>query len=254
MNLTAEPAEIARLRADLDAMRQRAEAAESVREEATDRTCHYRNLAITLGAPPNQMLDAYDRKLCADGIKDSEEALLNAPDVWALLATVEKERDVARWWARAWKAFAKEWNLRAFATMNRAVCAGTDTILRRYLPPEVYSRMWGPPLEQLGEAIDCAVQAARTERDEARSLADRYAAALDAIIARGRHVEGCRSVYGPCDCGVCPDHHDDNPTAAKMCPAPRHYAHGPDCTQSTRKMACVPECPTATAKKAREGT
>lgn len=101
---------------------------------------------------------------------------------------------------------------------------------------------------------DAALDALAARHTPEAARADRYAEALDAIIARGEHDEDCRIVYAPCNCGVCPIHGVMEQEAAKACAAPRHYAHGPDCagvgTAGTRE--CVPACPTATAKRALE--
>lgn len=96
---------------------------------------------------------------------------------------------------------------------------------------------------------------ARVEKAEA--TLDRYAAALAHIAERGQHANGCHLVPPPCDCDVCPDRHGGDPATAAACPAVRHYAHGPDCAACDRTrqtMACAPECPTATAKRALEDT
>lgn len=42
------------------------------RENAAELTVHYRNLAIVLGAKPEQMLGQYDRKLCESGINPDD--------------------------------------------------------------------------------------------------------------------------------------------------------------------------------------
>ena len=45
---------------------------EDQRQELVDRVCYYRNLAIILGAKPDQMMSKYDRWLCDRGIKPDE--------------------------------------------------------------------------------------------------------------------------------------------------------------------------------------
>jgi hypothetical protein len=42
-------------------------------QQLVDDCVYYRNLAITLGAKPEQMTDEYDRKLCATGLVDKRE-------------------------------------------------------------------------------------------------------------------------------------------------------------------------------------
>jgi hypothetical protein len=44
-----------------------------ITQEHVDRLIHYRNLAIVLGAKPENMLGDYDRKLCERGIDPNEE-------------------------------------------------------------------------------------------------------------------------------------------------------------------------------------
>lgn len=48
-----------------------------------DDVCHYRNLAIALGAKPEQMRNRYDRGLCEKKLVDSVEAG-NACEVWEI--------------------------------------------------------------------------------------------------------------------------------------------------------------------------
>lgn len=71
-----------------------------------DAVCHYRNLAIILGAKPYQMLDAYDRQLCEAGIDPDNtsngyhvsvnEQLEELADVWDENERLEKELSEAR--------------------------------------------------------------------------------------------------------------------------------------------------------------
>lgn len=70
-------------------------------QQAVDGICHYRNLAIILGAKPDNMLGKFDRKLCKDGIdKDDtgngyhisvQELLDETESHWADLDKVETE-------------------------------------------------------------------------------------------------------------------------------------------------------------------
>ena len=64
------------------ALRERNEALERLKvaeadakyvREAVDGICYYRNLAIGLGAKPEQMLGPSDKKLCEDGIDLTED-------------------------------------------------------------------------------------------------------------------------------------------------------------------------------------
>lgn len=77
-----------------------------------DEIVHYRNLAIAFGAPPEQMLNAFDRDLCERGLADSVEFLREAPDIWEenerlvymvneynLSNLISQERLVHREWA-----------------------------------------------------------------------------------------------------------------------------------------------------------
>jgi hypothetical protein len=71
-----------------------------------DAVCHYRNLAIVLGAKPEQMTCKYDRELCERGINPNEDmgglgnnvtdSLLDLKDVWDDLAELEDKLAMAR--------------------------------------------------------------------------------------------------------------------------------------------------------------
>jgi hypothetical protein len=81
-----------------------AELAKSNKEYVTgtqrwvDEVCHYRNLAIELGAPPNRMLSKYDRELAERGVDDGwDDANRDqTPELWEQLEAVEAERDALR--------------------------------------------------------------------------------------------------------------------------------------------------------------
>jgi FtsZ-binding cell division protein ZapB len=49
-----------------------------------DDVCHYRNLAILLGAKPEQMVSQWDRDLCEKGIEvdRATDALMDVAEVW----------------------------------------------------------------------------------------------------------------------------------------------------------------------------
>lgn len=81
----------ARFRATVEKL----ETESSYAQNAVDKICHYRNLAIVLGAKPEQMLGDFDRKLCADGLdKDDtgngyfmsvQECLDDVADTWGIV-------------------------------------------------------------------------------------------------------------------------------------------------------------------------
>jgi hypothetical protein len=63
-----------------------------------DEVCHYRNLAIEFGAPPNRMLGKYDRELAERGVDDSwgDANRDQTPELWEQLEKAEAERDALR--------------------------------------------------------------------------------------------------------------------------------------------------------------
>lgn len=74
-----------------------------------DAAAYYRNLAIVLGAKPEQMRSRYDRDLCEKGLES--DTLEEVHSVWEELKRVEKERDkfkaqLAKW-AERWEAGRK---------------------------------------------------------------------------------------------------------------------------------------------------
>lgn len=77
-----------------DAWKERAEAAWARAQRGTDHVVHYRNLAIKLGAKPDDMLDAWDRKLCEEGI--DTDLIDDNGELWRDLEKAEKERDELR--------------------------------------------------------------------------------------------------------------------------------------------------------------
>jgi hypothetical protein len=74
-----------------------------VTQKRVDHTIHYRNLAIVLGAKPNQMLTDYDKELCEKGIDPDDnsggyhwsvrDSLDEAEDLWEKNERLERERD-----------------------------------------------------------------------------------------------------------------------------------------------------------------
>ena len=63
----------------------------------TDGIVHYRNLAIDCGAKPEQMLNAYDRKLCEVGLGDDEPGYWSQEDhydecrdLWSLVLSLSE--------------------------------------------------------------------------------------------------------------------------------------------------------------------
>ncbi len=60
-----------------------------------DHVCHYRNLAIKLGAKPENMLGKYDRDLAAQGVSDDMDGVEDTPELWDELEAAEaRVRDV----------------------------------------------------------------------------------------------------------------------------------------------------------------
>lgn len=92
-------ADHAAAKADVERLNKRLES----EQHYVDAVCHYRNLAIVLGAKPNQMLGKFDRDLCESGIDPDEtsggyhisvnQELDALKDVWA---EVERLRSVLR--------------------------------------------------------------------------------------------------------------------------------------------------------------
>lgn len=61
-----------KFRVEIDKIRAALEKEQQVTQHLTDSAVHYRNLAIVLGAKPEQMMGEFDRKLCEDGINPDE--------------------------------------------------------------------------------------------------------------------------------------------------------------------------------------
>lgn len=89
--------EIGRLRAEVEKRKKDREYAQT----AVDRIVHYRNLAIVLGATPEQMPDEDGRRLCREGIDrydtgngyhaSVQDMLDEATDQWAIIDRIEAE-------------------------------------------------------------------------------------------------------------------------------------------------------------------
>ncbi len=80
-------------------LRRQLDAEKEAKQRMVDGYCHYRNLAIRLGAKPTDMLCDFDRKLAEDGLDAGhpDEPWDNeAPDIWAKLEAAERERDEAK--------------------------------------------------------------------------------------------------------------------------------------------------------------
>jgi hypothetical protein len=77
-----------------------------ITQKHVDHCIYYRNLAIVLGAKPNQMLTDYDKELCEKGIDPDDnsggyhwsvrDSLNEAEDLWEKNERLEHERDEAR--------------------------------------------------------------------------------------------------------------------------------------------------------------
>lgn len=93
-------------RKERDEWKAKAEKDSNYAMNAVDKICHYRNLAIILGAKPEHMLGEFDRKLCIDGIdKDDDgngyhmsvqDCLDDVADTWGLVDKYKKENDKLR--------------------------------------------------------------------------------------------------------------------------------------------------------------
>jgi hypothetical protein len=59
-------------------------------QKFVDLSCYYRNLAIKLGAKPDDMLNRYDRMLVEKRLLDNEE-IGNAPELWEEIEKLEGE-------------------------------------------------------------------------------------------------------------------------------------------------------------------
>lgn len=111
-------AAVARLKRDLDAIAAETPGAKEARgdvrllladwerrrkdaeyaQNAVDTVIHYRNLAIKCGAAPDDMLGAYDRKLCVDHNPNDRDGydFSGNRETWAEVEKVTAERDAAR--------------------------------------------------------------------------------------------------------------------------------------------------------------
>ena len=95
-------------------------------QEFIDTICHYRNLAISLGAKPDDMTNSWDRKLAESGIGDGNGGWDNdAPDVWLQLEAAEAERDDAIARCEKWRTLAEGWKLTDDVRQHRVSGVGT---------------------------------------------------------------------------------------------------------------------------------
>lgn len=63
----------------------------SASQRWVDEVCHYRNLAIRLGASPDDMLDKGDRALCESGVVEdgwADEDRAERAEAWQLLEDI----------------------------------------------------------------------------------------------------------------------------------------------------------------------
>jgi hypothetical protein len=115
-----------------------------------DTICHYRNLAISLGAKPDDMANSWDRKLAESGLGDGDGGWDNdAPDVWLQLEAAEAE--VAR---------LKEFMACADTPLMRDVLAERDEWKR-----EAELSKWPKEAAQEYHRMKVDLPAAEAERD-----------------------------------------------------------------------------------------
>lgn len=92
------------------------EAERAAEQEWVDAVCHYRNLAIGLGARPEAMLNDLDRKLARDGVSLTERT----PGYWSMADSLE---ELAAHWRNVDVLTAERDALRAQVERVRKVCA-----------------------------------------------------------------------------------------------------------------------------------
>lgn len=165
-------------------------------QNAVDKICHYRNLAIVLGAKPEHMLGEFDRDLCIKGIdKDDtsngyhmsvQEELDDVAQTWGLAESLKSERDTARAELEAVtrERDAKE---REIERLLNVVCDGpacTAAIIRRDDGSRVCARGHGARWVNVDRlaAVELELAQVTRERDEAR-------AKFDAVLAAGVEQE-----------------------------------------------------------------
>lgn len=137
-------------------------------QKAVDQVVHYRNLAIVLGAKPDQMLTDAARKLCEAGTADWPATDFSEPETWEEVDRLRAEN----------------------ADLRAAACTCDEP-----LPDDCADQ------RPVGHAAGCpAVERTRMreERDgfrdtyhAERARADRYAAALAHIESLGHHHATC---------------------------------------------------------------
>jgi hypothetical protein len=97
--------ELQRVIEERDEARAKAEKDSTYAQNAVDKICHYRNLAIVLGAKPEHMIGEFDRKLCAEGIdKDNnskgyhmsvQDVLDDTAETWAAYDSMKQRAERA---------------------------------------------------------------------------------------------------------------------------------------------------------------
>lgn len=175
----------------------------------TDSTCHYRNLAIILGATPDQMLGDFDRQLCQGGLDPDEtsggyhvsinEQLEELKDVWDERDRLEQQN----------AALTKELaDLRAVAerlTTDKELLA--QKVGSLCLELEGWRRPTGVmyPTEQPSVSLwETAVR----ERDAALHRLERYHTWMETNlrVLACEHQDGCPVAKRPQPCMVCGAH------------------------------------------------
>lgn len=99
--LSAEQVIAKAYRKQRDELRGAVDAAQDIAQSMVDDNCYYRNLAIRLGAKPDEMTNDYDRKLCRKGfgVEGTESVEYERQDTihaWERVDLAETERDELR--------------------------------------------------------------------------------------------------------------------------------------------------------------
>lgn len=123
-----------------------------ITQKHVDHCIYYRNLAIVLGAKPNQTLTDYDKELCKKGIDPDDngggyhwsvrDSLNEAEDLWEKNERLERERDEAR---AGWKAWEDLYNaevkeIRGVLASIRAARTRLDE-LRHHVTEHAYQEL-----------------------------------------------------------------------------------------------------------------
>ncbi len=85
---------LARWKFEAEELRRQLAESKAAETRRVDATVQYRNLAISLGAKPEQMVDRYDRGLCECGLNAADD-LGAYPDAWEEVEQLENQRDEA---------------------------------------------------------------------------------------------------------------------------------------------------------------